>query len=69
MIAIDLSGKTALVTGGGQGLGAATAEALAGAGARVVVNYCNDAEGVNRRRASSRASTRVRAATPAFAAA
>ena len=51
MTTIDLSGKTALVTGGGQGLGAATAEALAGAGARVVINYFNDAEGVNRRRA------------------
>ena len=49
--AIDLSGKTALVTGGGQGLGAATAAALAGAGAHVVVNYFDDAGGVNRQRA------------------
>ncbi len=57
MTAIDLSGKTALVTGGGQGLGAATAEALAGAGARVVINYFNDAEGVNRRRAGETAGT------------
>ena len=29
MFTIDLSGKTAVVTGGGQGLGLATAEALA----------------------------------------
>jgi 3-oxoacyl-[acyl-carrier protein] reductase len=53
--AINLSGKTALVTGGGQGLGAATAEALAGAGARVVVNYFDDAGGVNRERAGKTA--------------
>lgn len=51
MTAIDLAGKTALVTGGGQGLGAATAAALAGAGARVVVNYFHDPGGVNRQRA------------------
>ena len=33
----DLSGKTALVTGGGSGLGLAMAEGLASAGARVVI--------------------------------
>ena len=33
----DLSGKTALVTGGGSGLGLAMAEGLAAAGARVVI--------------------------------
>jgi 3-hydroxybutyrate dehydrogenase len=32
-----LAGKTALVTGGGRGIGAACARALAGAGARVIV--------------------------------
>ena len=51
MIAVDLSGKTAVVTGGGQGLGAATASVLAQAGANVVVNYFDDPEGINRRRA------------------
>ena len=35
---IDLSGKTALVTGSTQGIGLAIARGLAQAGARVVVN-------------------------------
>ena len=35
---IDLSGKTALVTGSTQGIGLAIAHGLAGAGARVIVN-------------------------------
>ena len=51
MIPIDLSGKTAVVTGGGQGLGAATADVLARAGANVAVNFFADPEGINRRRA------------------
>ena len=51
MIPIDLSGKTALVTGGGQGLGAATASLLREAGADVVVNYLADSPGVNLQRA------------------
>src|SRR2546426_5098199 len=38
----DLEGKTALVTGGGKGIGRAISEALTGMGARVVVNYRSD---------------------------
>ena len=41
---IDLSGKTALVTGGGSGIGHATACALTAAGARVVVADINAAQ-------------------------
>jgi 3-oxoacyl-[acyl-carrier protein] reductase len=44
MISLDLTGKVALVTGGSQGLGAATARVLAEAGAAVVVNHYPDAE-------------------------
>ena len=58
MIEINLSGKTAVVTGSGQGLGAATAGLLAQAGANVVINYFNDPEGVNRGRARETA-TRI----------
>jgi NAD(P)-dependent dehydrogenase (short-subunit alcohol dehydrogenase family) len=35
---IDLSGRTALVTGSVQGIGLAIAEALAGAGARIALH-------------------------------
>ncbi len=38
-VTIDLSGRSALVTGGSRGIGAATARALHAAGARVAVNH------------------------------
>jgi 3-oxoacyl-[acyl-carrier protein] reductase len=47
MIAIDLAGKTALITGASQGLGATTARTLAAAGANVIINYFDDAAGHN----------------------
>lgn len=41
---IDLKGKRALVTGGSRGIGAAIAQALAGAGADVAITYQNSVE-------------------------
>ncbi|MDE2436977.1 MAG: SDR family oxidoreductase [Sphingomonadales bacterium] len=41
---MDFTGKVALVTGGGSGIGAATCRRLAAAGARVVVADCNAAQ-------------------------
>lgn len=49
MITIDLTGRTAVVTGAGQGLGREMAKTLARAGANVVVNYPDDPAGANRR--------------------
>jgi 3-oxoacyl-[acyl-carrier protein] reductase len=49
MIPIDLSGKVALVTGAGQGLGRATATLLHRAGAGVAINYFEDPQGNNRK--------------------
>ena len=51
MIPIDLSGKVAVVTGGIQGLGKATATMLKQAGSSVAVNYFADADGVSLQRA------------------
>ena len=51
MISINLSSKTALITGASQGLGAATARRLHQAGANVVINYWPDPESQNQRRA------------------
>lgn len=51
MLPIDLSERTAIVTGGGQGLGAAISQILHQAGANIVVNYFSDPQGVNLQRA------------------
>jgi 3-oxoacyl-[acyl-carrier protein] reductase len=45
---IDLSGSSALVTGASQGIGAAIAAALHGAGARVVINHPDSSDGKTR---------------------
>ncbi len=45
---IDLAGTTALVTGASQGIGAAIARALHAAGARVIVNHPDTADGKTR---------------------
>jgi len=44
---VDLSGKSALVTGASRGIGAAIATELAAAGARVVVNYAGSQDAAN----------------------
>ncbi|MFY8200729.1 MAG: 3-oxoacyl-ACP reductase FabG [Pirellula staleyi] len=51
MIPIDLSGRVAVITGGIQGLGKATATMLQQAGASVAVNYFDDESGISRLRA------------------
>lgn len=52
MTTIDLSGKTAIITGGGQGLGRSTATALHTAGANVVINYFPDPDRANEAKAN-----------------
>ncbi len=49
MKTIDLSGKTALITGAGQGIGRATAQTLHAAGANSFINYFEDSDGVNQK--------------------
>lgn len=53
MKTIDLTGRTAIITGASQGLGQATAEALHAAGANVVVNYFPDSHDKNKELAGS----------------
>jgi 3-oxoacyl-[acyl-carrier protein] reductase len=55
MSGLDLTGKVALITGGGQGLGQATAQLLHASGAAVAVNYLDDPAGLNRARAEATA--------------
>jgi 3-oxoacyl-[acyl-carrier protein] reductase len=57
MKTLDLTGKVALVTGGGQGLGAAICTALVDCGATVVINYFDDGEGINQNLAQRLART------------
>jgi 3-oxoacyl-[acyl-carrier protein] reductase len=45
--AIDLSSRTALITGGSRGIGRATADLLARSGARVAINYLKDERAAN----------------------
>lgn len=51
MISIDLSNRVAIITGGIQGLGLATAQTLHQAGTAVAINYFDDPAGVSRARA------------------
>jgi 3-oxoacyl-[acyl-carrier protein] reductase len=53
MIPISLDGKSALITGGGQGLGLETAKTLHRAGAHVTVTYFEEGSGANRRKAET----------------
>ena len=49
----DLTGSVALVTGSSRGIGAGIVRALAGRGARCVVNYVDDPDGRNRAEAEA----------------
>lgn len=51
MISIDLTSKTAIVTGSGQGLGKSIASTLYAAGANLVINYFPDSAGENQSKA------------------
>ena len=53
MPSIDLSGKTALVTGGSQGIGESIARTLHAAGASVAINYFDDDGGANQAQAAA----------------
>jgi NAD(P)-dependent dehydrogenase (short-subunit alcohol dehydrogenase family) len=44
----SLNGKVAIVTGASKGIGSGIAQALAAAGARVIVNYASDRQGAER---------------------
>ncbi len=52
MISIDLTDRVAVITGGIQGLGLATAQKFRQAGACVAVNYFDDPDGISRARAN-----------------
>lgn len=49
MISYSFTGKVVLVTGSSRGMGAAFLDAFAKAGATCILNYFNDAEGLNRK--------------------
>ena len=51
MRTIDLTGKSAIITGSSQGIGLVAAQILHAAGANVVINYFDDPDGANRKRA------------------
>ena len=56
----DLSGRVALVTGGGKGIGRAISEGLAAMGARVVINYRADSAAAEETAHSLPGSTAIR---------